>query len=95
MDKDWVTRHSGSIGHSVPKALGRHGHSVARHSVAGHSVTRHSVATPVQGNTGGCWGKTVDAGENMRMQGTTAEYRGQLVDADGNWWIQGKTSGCR
>ena len=44
MDKDWVTRHSGTIGHSVPRrsvdlalgplGTGSNGHWGARHSVA-------------------------------------------------------------
>ena len=44
MDKDWVTRHSGTIGHSVtrhsfylelgPLDTGSHGHWGARHSFA-------------------------------------------------------------
>ena len=53
MDKDWVTRHSGTIGHSVASqsvdlALGplgtvSHGHWGARHLVAPSKFTRKSL----------------------------------------------------
>ena len=52
MDKDWVTRHSGNIGHSVAMHLvawalrvlgtGSPRHSVARHSVAKSILLLHS-----------------------------------------------------
>ena len=53
LDKDWVTRHSGTIGHSVdrlsvdlelgPIGTGSHGHWGARHSVAPSNLKMSST----------------------------------------------------
>ena len=44
MDKDWVTRHSGTIGHSVAWALGVLGTGSPIHSGAWHSVALSHAA---------------------------------------------------
>ena len=45
MAKDWVTRHSGTIGHSVARLLVAWALKVLGTVLPRHSVARHSVAT--------------------------------------------------